>query len=178
MCANVLKDHDHQGKAADWLDVHFNTLCSLYQQALRRCLDHRGAVFLFAIAILGSLPVLISLAQRELAPQEDSSSLFVVATPPDYSNLDYINYFLDEMVAVWKDIPEISHSWQVNRPNNVFGVGAGEAFGMPRTRRGHRAAIPRRPASMAPWRAGAAAPGPSPARRRAEAHRGFMKVYT
>lgn len=121
MCANVLKDHDHQGKIADWLDDHFNTLCSFYQRNLRLCLNNRGAVFLFAIAILSSLPVLLNLAQSELAPEEDSGSLFVAATPPDYSNLDYIDYFLDEMVAVWKGIPEISHSWQVNRPNSVFG---------------------------------------------------------
>jgi multidrug efflux pump len=121
MCARVLQDHDHQGKMADWLDEHFNTLCVFYQRNLARCLNNRGAVFLFAIVILISLPILIKLAQSELAPEEDGGGLFVVATPPDYSNLDYINYFLDEMVAVWKGIPEISHSWQVNRPNSVFG---------------------------------------------------------
>jgi multidrug efflux pump len=121
MCAKVLKDHADQGKMADWLDEHFHTLCTFYQRILGRCLDNRGAVFLFAVTILASLPVLLNLAQSELAPEEDGSGMFVVATPPDYSNLEYINHFLDQMVAAWKTIPEVNSSWQVNRPNSVFG---------------------------------------------------------
>ena len=78
-------------------------------------------MLLFATAILVSLPVLIGLAQSELAPEEDNGSLFVVATPPDYSNLEYTEYFLDQMIEVWKKIPEVSHSWQINSPNEVFG---------------------------------------------------------
>jgi len=121
MCAYLLKDHDHQGAIADWLDARFEALHDAYQRLLAHCLNNRGAVLLFAIAILGSLPVLFGLAQKELAPEEDNGSLFIVATPPDYSSVDYVNYFLDEMVETWKKVPEVSHSWQVNDPNQVFG---------------------------------------------------------
>ncbi|MEP5763004.1 MAG: efflux RND transporter permease subunit [Halieaceae bacterium] len=121
MCAYVLKDHDHQGAAADWLDARFETLHNAYQRLLGHCLNNRGAVLLFAMSILLSLPVLFALAQKELAPEEDNGSLFIVATPPDYSSVDYVNYFLDEMVAVWKQVPDVSHSWQVNNPGQVFG---------------------------------------------------------
>lgn len=121
MCAYILADHDHQGKAADWLDQKFDALHHSYQQTLSYCLDNRGAALYFAIAIFVSIPVLYTLSQSELAPAEDSGSLFAIATPPDYGNLDYTNYFLDEMVEAWQTIPEISHSWQVNRPNSVFG---------------------------------------------------------
>ena len=121
MCAFVLRDHDHQGAIADWMDARFVTLHDAYQRSLRHCLNNRGAVVLFAVAILASLPVLFGLAQKELAPEEDSGSLFVVATPPDYSNLDYVNYFTDQIVATWRKVPEVSHSWQVNEPNELFG---------------------------------------------------------
>jgi len=121
MCAYVLTDHDRQGAAADWLDARFQSLHAAYQRLLGHCLDNRGAVFLFAVAILVSLPVLFTLAQKELAPEEDNGSLFIVATPPDYASVDYVNYFLDEMVRVWKQVPGVSHSWQVNRPGDVFG---------------------------------------------------------
>ena len=121
MCAYVLKNRERQGYIANWLDGRFIHLHLAYQNLLRHCLNNRGAVLLFAAGILASLPVLFALSQRELAPEEDQSSLFVVAQPPDYSSIDYINHFLDEMVAVWKRIPEVSHSWQVNSPGSVFG---------------------------------------------------------
>lgn len=121
MCAYLLKDHDHQGRAATWLDARFDELHHGYQRWLARCLDNRGAVLLFAVVIFLSLPVLYQLSQRELAPEEDSGSIFAVATPPDYGNLEYTTYFLDEMVAAWRTIPEITHSWQVNEPTSVFG---------------------------------------------------------
>ena len=121
MCAYVLKNRERQGYIANWLDGRFIHLHVAYQNLLRHCLNNRGAVLLFAAGILASLPVLFALSQRELAPEEDQSSLFVVAQPPDYSSIDYINHFLDEMVAVWKRIPEVSHSWQVNTPGSVFG---------------------------------------------------------
>ncbi len=121
MCAYLLKNHNEQGKVADWLDARFDTLHRRYEQTLSHCLDNRGAVMLFAAAVFLSLPVLYQLAQKELAPEEDSGNIFAIATPPDYSSLEYTTYFLDEMVDAWKTIPEVTHSWQVNEPSSVFG---------------------------------------------------------
>ncbi len=121
MCAYLLEDHDHQGKVASWLDARFRALHEGYERWLARCLDHRGAVMVFGAVVLLSLPVFYQLAQRELAPKEDSGNIFAAATPPDYSSLEYTTYFLDQMVAAWKTVPEITHSWQVNRPTEVFG---------------------------------------------------------
>jgi len=121
MCAYLLQDHDQQGRAANWLDARFRALHDAYQRLLAQCLDNRGAVLLFAAGILASLPVLFGQVQKELAPEEDNGSLFIDATPPDYSSVDYVNYFLDDMVSVSRGIPEVSHSWQVNSPGQVFG---------------------------------------------------------
>jgi multidrug efflux pump subunit AcrB len=121
MCAYVLKDHDHQGAIADFLDARFVALHNAYQNLLTHCLRNRGAVLVFTAAILASLPVLFGLAQQELAPEEDSGGLFVMAQPPDYSSLDYVNRFTDQIVDTWKQVPEVSHSFQVNNPGQVFG---------------------------------------------------------
>ena len=121
MCAHLLVDHSHQGRVADWLDRQFNVLHTQYEKWLSHCLDHRGAVMLFCFVIFLSLPVFYMLAQKELAPKEDSGSIFAIATPPDYGSLEYTTYFLDEMVDAWKTIPEVTHSWQVNQPTSVFG---------------------------------------------------------
>jgi multidrug efflux pump len=121
MCAYLLTDHAHQGKVANWLDARFDQLHHKYERLLRHCLDNRGAVMLFASVIFLSLPALYQISQKELAPEEDSGSIFAVATPPDYGSLEYTTYFLDEMVNAWRTVPEVTHSWQVNNPNSVFG---------------------------------------------------------
>ncbi len=121
MCAYLLTGHEQQGAAADWLDAKFNALQNRYRALLSICLSHQGPVLLFAVVLLSSLPILISLAHSELAPEEDNASLMVVATPPDYSNLEYTQYFLDQMTEIWKKIPEVSHSWQFNTATQVFG---------------------------------------------------------
>lgn len=121
MCSRVLTDRAHQGRLSTWLDQSFERLRGAYRQALHKALSRRGAVLMFAAAILVSLPLLLSFAGSELAPEEDVGDLFVVAQPPDYGNLEYTNLFLDQMVAAWKALPEVSHSWQVNRTGSVFG---------------------------------------------------------
>ena len=121
MCATLLKSHEEQGAVANWLDARFDDLHDRYCQFLGYCLDNRGAVMLFAGAIFLSLPVFYSLAQKELAPEEDSGSIFAAATPPDYGNLEYTTYFLEQMVEAWRTVPEVTHSWQVNQPTSVFG---------------------------------------------------------
>ena len=121
MCAYLLVDHDHQGEIANWLDRKFDLLHQQYERVLGMCLNNRGAVMLFAVVIFCSLPVFYQLAQKELAPDEDSGSIFAIATPPDYSSLEYTTYFLDQMVDAWRTVPEVSHSWQVNAPTSVFG---------------------------------------------------------
>ena len=121
MCAYLLKGHEQQGRIANWLDKRFEQLHNTYKRLLVHCLNNRGAVVLFATVIFLSLPVFYQLAQKELAPQEDSGSIFAVATPPDYGSLEYTTYFLDEMVEAWRTVPEVSHSWQVNEPTSVFG---------------------------------------------------------
>jgi hydrophobe/amphiphile efflux-1 (HAE1) family protein len=121
MCAYLLVDHDHQGEIANWLDRKFDLLHHQYERVLGMCLNNRGAVMLFAVVIFCSLPIFYQLAQKELAPDEDSGSIFAIATPPDYSSLEYTTYFLDQMVEAWRTVPEVSHSWQVNEPTSVFG---------------------------------------------------------
>lgn len=121
MCSRVLNTHEQQGRLANWLDARFIQLNARYQSLLSSCLNNRGAIVLFAVVILASLPVLFTLAQEELAPEEDSGGVFVTGFAPRYANLEYSNFFLNEVVKVWQGIPEFSHSWQVILPNRNFG---------------------------------------------------------
>ena len=121
MSSRVLKKHGEQGRFADWLDERFSVLTGRYQRLLDHCLANRGAVLLFAAAILAALPVLFLLAQNELAPEEDTGGVFYVGVAPSYANLDYINRYLDQVVDLWQDMPEVASSWQVIEPSSNFG---------------------------------------------------------
>ena len=121
MCAYLLVDREHQEGAANWLDEKFALLQRQYERILSLCLDNRGPVMLFAGTIFCSLPIFYQLSQKELAPNEDSGSIFSLAIPPDYGSLEYTNYFLEQMGDAWRTVPEVTHSWQVNSPTSVFG---------------------------------------------------------
>jgi multidrug efflux pump len=121
MASRLLVSHDDQGKLADWLDNRFHALNTGYQRLLGACLNNRGAVLLFCGGVLLSLPALFLVSQSELAPEEDTGSIYVVGSAPSYANLDYITLFLDQVVDIWQDIPEIISSWQVASPDSNFG---------------------------------------------------------
>jgi hydrophobe/amphiphile efflux-1 (HAE1) family protein len=121
MCAYLLRDHDHQGGFADRLDLVFGKIRDSYQRMLRVSLSNRGAVILFAAIILISLPLLFFIARQELAPEEDTGGLYAFGTGPQYANLNYLNGFIEETVDIWKQIPEISSSWQLNSPDMLMG---------------------------------------------------------
>lgn len=121
MASRFLQGHDEQGRFADSLDRFFNRMNLAYQRLLQHCLNNRGAVLMFTAGILLSLPALFLISQRELAPEEDTGSLYVVGSAPSYANLDYVSLFLDQVVDIWKDIPEINSSWQVAEPDSNFG---------------------------------------------------------
>jgi multidrug efflux pump len=121
MCAYVLRDQKLQGRFTDWLDARFQALKRSYRRLLVHSLNNRGAVLLFSAVIILSLPVLFSLTRNELAPEEDSGHIYVMANAPQYASLQYINKFLNEVVTLWKGIPEVSHSWQESSPKMIIG---------------------------------------------------------
>ena len=116
-----MKERSEQGRFANRLDVIFLSLKDGYKKVLTSALGSRGAGMLFSVAIIMSLPALFSLSQEELAPSEDSGGINIFASAPQYANLDYINRFLDEIVDIWKEIPEVSHSWQVSSTRFIMG---------------------------------------------------------
>ena len=64
MASRVLKDVEHQGRFASWLDRRFELLIKRYRRLLGACLSNRGAVLLLAACLLASLPILFALAQE------------------------------------------------------------------------------------------------------------------
>ena len=121
MCSRLLQGHSEDARFANWLDAKFSDLVSGYEKLLSACLRNRGAVLLFAGGIFAGIPLLFILAQQELAPQEDSGEIYMISNVPRYANIEYTSFFLDQLVQLWKQLPEASHSWQVADGSFVMG---------------------------------------------------------
>lgn len=121
MASRLLRGRDEQGRFADWLDARFQGINRQYEKLLAACLGNRGAVLLFSAGILFALPLLYLVSQSELAPEEDTGSLYVAGTAPSYANLDYTQRYLEEIIQSWQDIPEIYSSWDMIQPGSTFG---------------------------------------------------------
>ena len=121
MCAYMFPTTGQPGRFSGWLEFNFRRINESYRSLLLVSLQNNGAMLLFCAVISVSLPLLLLISQKELAPQEDSGHIYAYATPPDYANLEYINFFVDQMTDAWREIPEAVHSWQANLPSQVYG---------------------------------------------------------
>ncbi|QXI29713.1 multidrug efflux RND transporter permease subunit [Pseudomonas vanderleydeniana] len=124
MCALLLRHDANASGLAHRLDQLFERLKRRYRTLLHGTLDTRPVVVVFAVIILGLIPVLLKFTQSELAPNEDQGIIFMMATAPQPSNLNYLNKYTDEFITIFKEFPEYYSSFQINGFNGVqSGIG-------------------------------------------------------
>lgn len=124
MCALLLRHDENPGGLSHTLDQVFERLKARYQRMLHGTLNTRPVVLVFALIVLCLIPVLLKFTQSELAPNEDQGVIFMMATSPQPTNLDYLNTYTDEFVAIFKGFPEYYSSFQINGFDGVqSGIG-------------------------------------------------------
>ena len=124
MCAMLLRPEENPSGLAHRLDQAFERLKVRYQRILHATLNTRPVVVVFAIIVLCLIPVLLMFTKSELAPDEDQGIIFMMATSPQPTNLNYINAYTDRFVTLFKAFPEYYSSFQINGFNGVqTGVG-------------------------------------------------------
>ncbi|MEE4679486.1 multidrug efflux RND transporter permease subunit [Pseudomonas alliivorans] len=124
MCAMLLRREETPSGLAHRLDQVFERLKVRYRRILHTTLNTRPVVVVFAIIVLCLIPVLLMFTKSELAPDEDQGIIFMMATSPQTTNLNYINAYTDRFVALFKAFPEYYSSFQINGFNGVqTGVG-------------------------------------------------------
>ncbi|CAM3523122.1 multidrug efflux protein [Pseudomonas floridensis] len=124
MCAMLLRHDENPSGLAHKLDQLFGALKVRYQRVLHATLDTRPVVIVFAVIVLCLIPVLLTFTRSELAPDEDQGIIFMMATSPQPTNLNYINAYTDRFVKLFREFPEYYSSFQINGFNGVqTGVG-------------------------------------------------------
>src|SRR5690606_19664693 len=124
MCAKLLRPTTNPSGLAQRIDRTFERVRLRYQRLLHGTLDTRPVVLVFALIVLGLIPVLLMFTQSELAPEEDQGAIFLLSNAPQPTNLDYTNRYTDQFRDIFKAFPEYYSSFQINGFNGVqSGIG-------------------------------------------------------
>lgn len=124
MCAKLLRHDENPTGLAHKLDVLFERLKQRYQRALHGTLNTRPVVVVFAVIVMCLIPALLYFTKSELAPDEDQGIVFLMATAPQPTNLNYLNAYTADFVKIFKEFPEYYSSFQINGFNGVqAGIG-------------------------------------------------------
>ncbi|MFY1664843.1 multidrug efflux RND transporter permease subunit [Pseudomonas sp. Pseu.R1] len=124
MCAMLLHHDGNPSGLAHKLDQIFDGLKVRYQRLLHGTLNTRPVVIVFAVLVLCLIPVFLKFSQSQLAPDEDQGIIFMMATSPQPTNLDYMNKYTQQFIDIFKAFPEYYSSFQINGFNGVqTGVG-------------------------------------------------------
>ncbi|MCQ4260630.1 multidrug efflux RND transporter permease subunit [Stutzerimonas stutzeri] len=124
MCSRLLRHEENPSGLAHRLDLIFDRLKLRYQRALHGTLNTRPVVLVFAVLVLGLIPVLLKFTESELAPEEDQGIIFMMASAPQTANLDYLNAYTDQFLEIFQAFPEYYSWFQINGFNGVqSGIG-------------------------------------------------------
>jgi multidrug efflux pump len=109
--ARVLRSSKQQSRFEHAVEGFFNWLARVYGRALHGWLDYPSATLLVAIAIIGSIYIMYDMTKKELAPTEDQSILFFMATAPQTATIDYDIHYVKQVQQVFEQIPEYKESF-------------------------------------------------------------------
>jgi multidrug efflux pump len=114
MCSLLLPRRVAAGGFAALVDRAFSRLADAYGRRLQRSLDYRPVTALFAVAVFVALGFMYMNTKKELAPEEDQGILFALTKAPQYSNLDYADYYGKQLNRVFASFPETFITFVVN----------------------------------------------------------------
>ncbi|MGR9101476.1 MAG: efflux RND transporter permease subunit, partial [Gammaproteobacteria bacterium] len=132
LSSKVLKDKDAEGRFEKAVEKAFRGLSEKYRRILHPVLEYPGVMPGIALLIMISIYYMFEMSQKELAPTEDQSILFFMATGPQTATLDYNETYSRELIKQFETFPEYNESFWLlgfgGDSNVVFG-----GFKMPST---------------------------------------------
>ncbi|MDO8843951.1 MAG: efflux RND transporter permease subunit [Methylicorpusculum sp.] len=125
LSSKVLKEKGQASRFEIFVEHAFTRLSEGYQRTLRPLLDVPSAIAVFAALVMISIYFMFNFSQKELAPTEDQSILFFMATGPQTATLNYNETYTRELIKVFETFPEYKESFLLlgfgGDNNAVFG---------------------------------------------------------
>jgi multidrug efflux pump len=119
MCARFFKmEHDGGNRLVQMIDRNFERFTRIYHRILRVMLDSWkvvvvfGAVVIALIGVMMALPMMGVMAKSELAPAEDQSFIFYIATGAPNASIQQMAGYQHQAFQALSKIPEYENSFQ------------------------------------------------------------------
>ncbi|ERB63853.1 hypothetical protein N779_18560 [Vibrio coralliilyticus OCN008] len=112
MSAYVSPEKGQEGKLTQKINSVFERSSTAYESVLRGVFVHRRAILVSAVVLsLLTVPFYL-LSQKELAPVEDQSSIFVISEAPSGGALEYNNRYMQQAVGSILPMEGVDIVWQ------------------------------------------------------------------
>ncbi|GAD81352.1 multidrug efflux RND transporter permease subunit [Vibrio ezurae] len=125
MCSTILKQNEQPNRFETFVHKKLDSLSEAYSSALGSIMQHRSVVVVFALIVLGSLPLLFKFIPSELAPSEDKGVVMMMGTGPSNSNLDYLQNTMNDVNKILDEQPEVAYAQiftGIPNANQAFGI--------------------------------------------------------
>ena len=111
LSAAVLREGGQQGRFEHAVERFFERLAQGYRRLLHGWLRYPSATVLAAAVVLASIYAMYAMTKKELAPTEDQSIVFFMATAPQTATIDYNQRYVAQMLPIFEAIPEYEESF-------------------------------------------------------------------
>ncbi|MCQ8128899.1 efflux RND transporter permease subunit [Methylomonas rivi] len=113
MSSRFLKEAGAPGRFELAVEHFFDGLAAVYRRFLHKALEFPAAIAMFALLVLMSIYFMFALTNKELAPTEDQSILFAMATGPQTATLQYNEAYARELIKQFETVPEYKESFLI-----------------------------------------------------------------
>lgn len=120
MSAYVSAENGKESGMTQWVNRMFDRISGRYEALLSRTLEVKPQMIVVAIVISLLIIPFYLLSQKELAPVEDQSQIFIIADPQPGASLEYTNSYMQDVVEVASKTEGYDSMWQVVNASNVF----------------------------------------------------------
>ncbi|MGB5830495.1 MAG: efflux RND transporter permease subunit, partial [Thiohalocapsa sp.] len=103
--ARVLRSSKQQSRFEHGVERFFQWLARVYGGALHGWLRFPGVTILVAVTVIASIYVMYDMTKKELAPTEDQSILFFLATAPQTATIDYDIHYVQQIQEIFEQFP-------------------------------------------------------------------------
>jgi multidrug efflux pump len=132
MCSRFFKMEHDSNRLVQMIDHNFERITAIYHGILRTMLNSWkavvafGAVIVVLLGVMALMPMMGVLAKSELAPPEDQSFMFYLATGAPDASIQQMAVYQDQVFKVMSSMPEYENSFQfaglgVGTNNQGFG---------------------------------------------------------
>ena len=111
LSALVLRAGGQQGRFEQAVEHAFAALARGYRSLLHGWLRFPSATLLVALVVIAAIYAMYGMTKKELAPTEDQSILFFMASAPQTATIDYDLRYIKEMFPIFESIPEYDESF-------------------------------------------------------------------